>query len=140
MLFTYGELFRSEGPMEIACLTLYAHWAAAVFQLGKDVENRTWSTKYRGPLAIHAGRKIDRLICAQLHLDPRKVKTGVILGVVDLVDVIRDSCSKWASPKHYHWIIENPRLLDRPVPHVGRQTLYRVTLDSRLFEHAPAVR
>jgi hypothetical protein len=27
----------------------------------KDVENRTWSTRYRGPILIHASRTINRI-------------------------------------------------------------------------------
>ena len=33
-------------------LSLRPHWAYAIFHLGKDIENRTWSTAYRGPLLI----------------------------------------------------------------------------------------
>ena len=32
-------------------------WAYLILQRGKNVENRTWSTDYRGPLLIHAGRQ-----------------------------------------------------------------------------------
>lgn len=129
MLFTYDELERcAGGPMRIPCLTLHAQWAAAIFKLGKDVENRTWSTDYRGPLAIHAGRNLDRQICKKLGLDPDTITTRAILGTVELVDVVRNSRSSWAMRGHYHWILENPRLLDRPKNHSGQQRLHHVTL------------
>lgn len=35
-------------------LTVRQPWAWAIVFGGKDVENRTWLPKYRGPLAIHA--------------------------------------------------------------------------------------
>lgn len=114
--------------MELTCLTLHAHWAAAIFKLGKDVENRTWSTKHRGPLAIHAGRSLDRKICAELGLDPDSVRCGFILGTVELVDVVRNSRSRWADPHCYHWIIANPKPLDRPVMHRGMLGLHKVAL------------
>ena len=34
-------------------------WAWAIAVAGKDVENRGWSTTYRGLLAIHAGKGQD---------------------------------------------------------------------------------
>ena len=37
------------------CLTICQPWAWAIVAAGKDVENRTRPTRYRGPLLIHAG-------------------------------------------------------------------------------------
>jgi len=34
-------------------------WAWLIVHGYKDVENRTWSTKYRGPILIHAGKTLD---------------------------------------------------------------------------------
>lgn len=125
MLFDYGEL----SPMkEIPCLTLHAHWAAAIFQLGKDIENRTWATDYRGPLAIHAGRTIDPAICIALGLDPETVTRRAILGTVELVDVVRGSRSRWAVRGQYHWVLRNPKPFVTPKPHSGKQGLHPVTL------------
>jgi hypothetical protein len=132
MLFTYSELshcLRPEvDPMELTCLTLHAHWAAAIFELGKDVENRIWSTKHRGPLAIHAGKGFDPKICVELGLDPNKVRRGFILGTVELVDVVRNSPSRWADAGSYHWILATPKPLARPVMHQGKLGLHRVVL------------
>lgn len=133
MLFSHKELARClnlDDMTEIPCLTLHAHWAAAIFQLGKNVENRDWSTRYRGPLAIHAGSKWDPAQCRQLGLDLGLVKTGVILGTVDLVDIVRDSISPWAIKGQYHWILENPKLLSAPIFHRGKIGLHRVRMDS----------
>lgn len=40
-------------------LTLHEPWAWLVLKGWKEVETRGWYTDYRGPLAIHAGRKRD---------------------------------------------------------------------------------
>lgn len=132
MLFTYSELSQcllaEVDPMELACITLHSHWAAAIFQLGKDVENRNWSTPYRGPLAIHAGKSFDALICAELGLDPDKVRRGFILGTVELVDIVRNSPSRWAEAGAYHWILADPKLFEHPVMHRGKLGLHRVAL------------
>lgn len=41
-------------------ITLHQPWASLVAAGWKEVETRSWSTPYRGPLAIHAGKKRDR--------------------------------------------------------------------------------
>lgn len=38
-------------------LTLYQPWATLVALGVKTIETRSWATKYRGPLAIHAGAR-----------------------------------------------------------------------------------
>jgi len=40
-------------------LTLYQPWATLIAIGAKKVETRWWSTKYRGPLAIHAGKLLN---------------------------------------------------------------------------------
>ena len=39
-------------------LTLWQPWASLVALGWKSVETRCWSTKYRGPLAIHSAAKL----------------------------------------------------------------------------------
>jgi hypothetical protein len=65
-------------------ISLWQPWASAMALGSKLNETRHWSTKYRGPLAIHAAkrRKIDELIFLGSHwgwigaLNPR----GVVFG------------------------------------------------------------
>ena len=37
-------------------LSIHQPWAWAILNVGKNVENRRWRTRYRGPLLIHAGK------------------------------------------------------------------------------------
>lgn len=37
-------------------LSIRQPWAWAIIHAGKDVENRNWSTKFRGPVCIHAAK------------------------------------------------------------------------------------
>jgi hypothetical protein len=73
----------------------------------KPVENRTWDTDHRGPLAIHAAqtftaeeaRQAAMLADSGVPL-PTEFPTACILGIVRLVDVIHvdetpDSKSEW---------------------------------------------
>lgn len=40
-------------------LSIQPPWSLAIARLGKQVENRTWPTKYRGTIAIHSSLKWD---------------------------------------------------------------------------------
>jgi hypothetical protein len=47
------------GLPAVKALTLRQPWAWAAIYGGKDVENRRWKTRHRGPLLIHAGIDVD---------------------------------------------------------------------------------
>ncbi|WP_270172749.1 ASCH domain-containing protein [Paenibacillus sp. SYP-B4298] len=43
--------------------TVWQPWATLIALLLKVNETRSWPTRYRGPIAIHAGKRIDRAAC-----------------------------------------------------------------------------
>ena len=64
----------------------------------KDIENRTWDTKHRGPFLIHTGLtkaanwKEVWWYCEDHDIPlPEYADTGGIVGVANLVDVVRDT-------------------------------------------------
>lgn len=74
----------------------------------KDIENRDWSTKFRGRFLIHASAGMTRAeydqtklfvqTCVHACLElPRfnELQRGGIVGEAELVDVVDDSCSWW---------------------------------------------
>lgn len=148
-------------------LTVRQPWAWAIVHGGKDVENRVRNIAgdYRGPVAIHAAigktaelneaqerllldHDVDGKVDAWLGGEP--IEGGVIIGVVDLVDVhtasviggcgrmdnhcaehpngCRHHCSPWAmgpAPEgwYQHLVLANPRPLAEPIPYRGSQGL-----------------
>src|SRR3954453_10483335 len=96
----------------------------------KPYENRTWTTKHRGPLGIHAGRsraeftegnrpRFDILMPGLPQDD--QLAYGAIIGVVDLVE-IRPASECPPDPfvqGPFCWIVANPRPIE-PVPFAGR--------------------
>ncbi len=98
---------------------------------GKDVENRSWSTRHRGTLFIHAGTAFGRIGYQQLVQqglqppEPDGFIHGAIIGQVDLVDCVADAQSRWAVPGAWHWILRDPRPLDRPYGSRGKLGLWR---------------
>lgn len=89
--------------------------AAAARGLIKDVENRTWPTKYRGPVLIHAGKQLDPWISDDdLRLEfgikaPNFYDKGGFVGVVDIVGCVTHSTSRWFSNAGYAFLLENAR-------------------------------
>lgn len=65
-------------------LTVLQPHASRIARGEKRVENRSWSTKYRGPLAIHAGSGSTYLDKSELVRFP----TGVVVAVAELVDCL----------------------------------------------------
>jgi hypothetical protein len=96
-------------------LSIRQPWAWAIVEGFKEVENRSWSTRYRGPLFIHAGLQEDHL--GWLDLDrrgidfPEEVEHGGIIGIVELVDCVEGHKSRWAMDGCYHWLLESTRSL-----------------------------
>jgi hypothetical protein len=75
----------------LTALTIIQPFAHLIATGVKRVENRTWSTGHRGPLAVHAG-KADRYagrrvvdLAAEYGLDPRPLAYGAIVAVVNVV-------------------------------------------------------
>lgn len=44
-------------------ITIIQPWATLIAIREKKFETRSWATKHRGPLAIHAGKKVDKEVC-----------------------------------------------------------------------------
>ncbi|WP_427452213.1 ASCH domain-containing protein [Litorimonas sp. WD9-15] len=74
----------------------------AILQGGKDVENRSWSTSFRGEFLIHVGLRVQTetfdFVCCESGVEtlPQAAfKTGGIIGKATLVDVVTASDSPW---------------------------------------------
>lgn len=140
-------------------LTVQQPWAWAILHGGKLVENRTWATKHRGELAVHAGARLSERGCQLLpdyldranpdalaaYTDPSlELAYGAVLGTVDLIGchVAGEGCcdSLWgehAYDEHrgrtrrdlFHWELDNVRPLAEPVPCRGALQLWTVPPD-----------
>jgi hypothetical protein len=111
-------------------LSVWQPWAYLLVTGIKDVENRSWATKHRRRLWIHASKRLDEdayraLDASGVHL-PEHLPRGALVGAVELVGCVRDSPSRWAEPGQWHWQIGQHWALPEPIKMRGRQGLFWV--------------
>jgi len=139
-------------------LSIIQPWASAIAFAGKDIENRTWRTHYRGPLAIHASAKLYRDELDELRrvvrggeklplnvwinkgrrqygLEPEEEPDcSQIVAVAMLVDCVDKSSSPWWDKGKWGWVIAGVVPIV-PIPRNGKRGVW----DCR-FKYSPLVK
>jgi hypothetical protein len=120
-------------------LTIKQPWATLIMQGDKRFEFRSWQTKYRGDLLIHAGKGIDKEAMKRLaKYIPKDMPSGKILGKVTLVDCIKcdddfkGKCLKENKDVYaiitfiekFAWQLENAEVFDEPIEAKGKLSLW----------------
>ncbi len=128
-------------------LTLWQPWATLIALGVKVHETRSWSTPYRGPLAIHAakrpicraGRQVIDYLTIHHHLEfsiPLEFDFGCIVATANLVDMyptdeVETTDPDWASGDftagRFAWWLDDVRRCS--VPHKGAQGLRNLPAD-----------
>lgn len=112
-----GDLSHPDGPLKkrremsrtgnyqtkiepIKAISIRQPWAWLILNAGKDVENRTWGTKFRGEVLIHTGKTQDKdgyRFADDMGIDiPREeIRTGGFVGKMKIVDCVEDMDSDW---------------------------------------------
>lgn len=77
-------------------LSIMQPWAWLIVNGHKNIENRDWPTRFRGPIAIHAGKKedIDCVVALTHPAGPHHPVTGAKLDI-DTGQRLIDSNSLW---------------------------------------------
>ena len=144
--------FRGKG------LTIHEPWASAIAYAGKDIENRSWYTHYRGPLALHAGRTVRK---HQIHLPvptrrggPKRpiselilrgqrkywenidendfLSPGKIIAIGEVFDCVDESASPWFENE---WGIVLRNIIPiYPIPYKGNRKLFDCTFKYRSLQ------
>jgi hypothetical protein len=107
-------------------------WAQLIIIGGKDVENRSRRTSFRGRFAVHVSLKRADYEDVDVEAIPRDLRepmklawernasAGRVIGTVEPVDCVRDSNSIWAIDNYWHWVLRNPRPYSRSRPAKGQ--------------------
>jgi len=136
----------------VLALTVTQPWTWAIFNAGKDVENRSWSwpKKVALPkrLLIHASKDTPRdeyvfavrCIWEVCRLDVPPIydlAKGAVLGAVTVTACVTESSSLWFGGP-YGLTLERAVALSRPVPCKGRLGLWTVPENIELEVRAAA--
>lgn len=90
-------------------LSIRQPWAWLICNGGKDIENREWSTRFRGRFVVHAGKSMTKaeygacvLFIASMRTEWRlpaydilKQQCGGIVGEAEIIDCVTESSSPW---------------------------------------------
>ncbi len=105
-------------------------WAWLIVHGGKDIENRTWPTRYRGPVLIHAAKGMTReewedawTFAQGTGASPKAIAAGItrdtidrggFVGMADLTDCVpwERRVSRWHIAHCFGFKLDNVR----PIP------------------------
>lgn len=122
--------------------TLYQPYASAIVLGLKKYETRSWATKYRGPLVIHASIKPLSPELKELaqRYGIKDIEYGKIIAICELQDCIemtQDFIDKQSTtekdfgiwtPGRYAWKLKVIKILKEPIPARGYQMLWNIDL------------
>jgi hypothetical protein len=128
-------MIRSDLPQ--FALSIRQPWLWCITMLDKRIENRTWSTKLRGLVCLHAAKGMSRDefdFCLGFveHIKPMDVPArdarrmvaydattatnrGAIVATANIVDCVTDNDSPWFSGP-YGFVLDNVQILADPLP------------------------
>jgi hypothetical protein len=110
--------------IELRALSVRQPWAQLIVEGSKDVENRTWSTPYRGIVAVHAALQPDPFGWRRYVRAGDVLAFGAIIGWCTLVRVTTDAISPWAAKGLQHWELDDAHQLEEPIPLQGARGLF----------------
>lgn len=144
------ELFCARRKMSdgaMYALTIKPLWLWAILHAGKDVENRVWTTKFRGTFLLHSSKACSEKEYLQAYefiysINSDVAETapdyktlmreyaGKICGSVELADVFKpypsEPTSVWHMEDCFGFKLQNPREFARKTPFKGALKFFEV--------------
>lgn len=128
-------------------ISLLQPWASLVVMGVKTIETRSWGTKYRGPILIHASKGKAGNIFAEEPAFKKYIKDfktlpfGAIIGQAIITDVIRienlhlpdklinkltmeEKAFGDYTEGRYAWLLEEHKKFDTPIPARGTLSIW----------------
>lgn len=137
-------------------ITIRQHWATLIALGEKKFEARSWQTKYRGDLAIHSSKNIDKEACREepirsvlaKHGYADNMPAGVILATCNLSNCFRVTVALALtafldndeivdgfeyyfgdySEGRFAWELNGVKALKNPIPAKGQLSLWEYPL------------
>ncbi|ETT30703.1 hypothetical protein C161_27403 [Paenibacillus sp. FSL R5-192] len=136
-------------------ITIIQPWATLIAIGAKQYETRSWPTKHRGEIAIHAGKKIDTEACKEPEIRKAleeygymidNLPVGAVVATAQLTNCLK-SVDTWTDgyvlegnrlvyspeyefgdfePGRYAWEMSDVKMLMKPLPAKGQQGLWNL--------------
>ncbi|UXY33188.1 hypothetical protein [Streptomyces sp. HUAS TT20] len=121
---------------KMRAMTIQPPWSDLIAltdeEIAKRIENRVWSTHWRGTLLIHGGQTVDRRALTLPHVravlpDGYEPVQGHVVAVADLTGIHADdgTCTRWSEHGCFHWQLAHVQPLPEPVYATGSQRLWK---------------
>lgn len=115
-------------------LSIMQPWAHYILRYGKDIENRSWPTSFRGVFLIHAGKRWDGepyegIIEGERDapdLPATDFVRGAILGVSEITDCVQGHKSIWVECGQWNFVLSNSYPFKKPIPYKGQLGFFDV--------------
>ena len=119
-------------------LTIKEPWATLIIEGYKAYEFRSWKTKYRGKILIHAGMSLEKENANKFKDYDLEYSKGAIIGEAEITDCIFVTkeineelkkinplvYGKSGHVEKYAWKLENVKKYDKPIPVKGQLGLW----------------
>jgi hypothetical protein len=122
-------------------ITISQPWASTISDGKKFVENRTWPTLHRGPLAIHAGKGSKYMTARQIRESEMPFASVIATCTLDACIYlnwpdkrIEDGLPSWLTLQEFYnhrhtegpwcWVLGNVKKLELPIPAKGFQGIW----------------
>ena len=128
---TFRRYHETSKKEHMKVIVIRQPWAWVIVHGFKDIENRSWRTRYRGTLLIQASasrptkRRLeeDTLFARKRGVKlPEEFELGGIVGMVQLDDCVTRSRSKWFEGP-IGWVLSKPKKL-KFIPLKGQLGLF----------------
>lgn len=119
------------------CLAIKQPWAWAIFNAGKNIENRDWPTRFRGRIAILASKGmtqeeydegcyfIERTESGIMIPSYESMIRGSIIGTVEITDCGKFHSNKWFVGT-YGMLLYRPVKFITPIAARGKLGIFRL--------------
>jgi len=120
-------------------LSIRQPWAWLIANGYKDIENRSWSTNFRGRVYVHAGKRTksedfpeqrEYVRKTNIHI-PEDLPLGAIIGEVTIVDCLTPSTSPWFCGP-FGFLLSGPVAYKCPISYPGQLGLFEISEDNAL--------
>ena len=123
---------------KVVALSIRQPWVNLILNRKKTIEVRSWSTRHRGTLWLHAAKHVDERLCDSFGFQSRALTRGALVGRVELYGCMEFTAASWEElrsehlnpgpyePGRFGWKLRDVVCVE-PIPLSGKLGLMKLT-------------